>query len=96
MGGGGNGINLITSINQYSYIDSVYLRLLIIFGIVPTVIFLCFTTLAMKYERDIVLLLILTLIFITGIIEQHFIDIAYNPFFMLMITDYFRERGKLN
>lgn len=94
-GWGGSGFYLNTNIFNYTYIDSAYMRLLIIYGVFVTALFLLIITLFLKKSDNVKLLLIITLILISGIIEQHFIDIAYNPFFIVLVSDYFKKKGSL-
>lgn len=94
-GWGGNGFYLNTNIYKYTYIDSTYMRLLIIYGVFATALFILFTSYFLKKDKNIKLLIIIALILVTGIIEQHFIDIAYNPFFIILVSDYFKRKGTL-
>lgn len=94
-GWGGKGFYLNTRIFKYTYIDSSYMRLWIIYGILASVLFLCVITFLLKKVNSKRLILIVSLILLSGIIEQHFIDIAYNPFFILLVADYFKEKETL-
>lgn len=94
-GWGGSGFYLNTNIFKYTYIDSTYMRLLIIYGILITSLFIVFISYLLKVNKNIKLILIIGLILLSGIIEQHFIDIAYNPFFIILVSDYFKKKGLL-
>ncbi|MCT3025555.1 hypothetical protein [Pediococcus pentosaceus] len=94
-GWGGSGFYLNTNIFKYTYIDSTYMRLLIIYGILITFLFIVFISYLLKVNKNIKLILIIGLILLSGIIEQHFIDIAYNPFFIILVSDYFKKKGLL-
>lgn len=94
-GWGGNGFYLNTNIFKYTYIDSAYMRLWIIYGVLVTFLFIFIFSYLLKIVKNTKLVLTIALILITGIIEQHFIDIAYNPFFIILVSEYFKKKGSL-
>lgn len=91
-GWGGKGFYLNTNIYKYTYIDSAFMRLLIIYGVLATILFLFTIVVYLKTVKNAELILIVSLILISGIIEQHFIDIAYNPFLLLLASSYFKQK----
>lgn len=94
-GYGGKGFYMNRNIYQYTYIDSVFMRLLIIYGLIATIFFVLVITICLFKLKNTQLILIVGLIILSGIIEQHFIEIAYNPFFLLLVSEYFKERRQI-
>ena len=92
-GWGGMGFFINRNIYKYTYIDSTYMRLLLIYGIAACATFILMITFFTKKAKDTELLIIVALILFSGIVEQHFIDIAYNPFFILLVSNYYKEKG---
>lgn len=90
-GWGGSGFNLMTAITPYSYIDAAYMKMLIVYGLIPTLMFLFGLTTMIKEISSKKLILIVGLILISGLIEEHLFDIAYNPFFIILVSEYFKE-----
>ncbi|MFL0194644.1 hypothetical protein ACJDU8_03520 [Clostridium sp. WILCCON 0269] len=69
------------------YLDNLYFKLLIQYGIVPTVIFIYYSCKAFKYHsKDLIKLLFLTIVFIFGFTEATAIEIFFT-FPMLFIRD---------
>lgn len=91
--GGAFGQNFDSSLNTYLYIDSSYLRLMMMFGILTTILLMWGLTWALKKVSDQEFLLIIAVILISGLVEQHMIEIAYNPFFIILATLYFKTRS---
>ena len=76
--------------NLYNFIDSSYLQLLVIYGLVYTIIIIgAFVYLSYKsYRRhNYVLLLALFIAGISGAIAQHFIQFFMNPLLLLLFAD---------
>ncbi|KRN94729.1 hypothetical protein [Pediococcus stilesii] len=94
-GWGGSGFYLNTNIYEYSYIDSAFMRLLIIYGLMACLLFLLIIIFFLYKSKNSRTILIVILILLSGIVEQHFIDIAYNPFFILLASEYFNKKGLL-
>lgn len=94
-GWGGSGFYLNTNIYKYSYIDSAFMRLLIIYGVLACLLFLLIISLLLWKNKNIKTVLIVILVLLSGIVEQHFIDISYNPFFILLASEYFNKKGLL-
>lgn len=90
-GWGGSGFNLITAITPYSYIDAAYMKMLIVYGLIPTIMLIFFLTVTLKKISSKKIILIIGLILISGLIEEHLYDIAYNPFFIVLISEYFKK-----
>ncbi|MCV3556059.1 hypothetical protein [Pediococcus ethanolidurans] len=88
---GGSGFNLITAITPYSYIDAAYMKMLIVYGLIPTIMLIFFLTATLKKISSKKIILIIGLILISGLIEEHLYDIAYNPFFIVLISEYFKK-----
>lgn len=91
--GGAFGQNFDSNLNTYLYIDSSYLRLMMMFGILTTILLIWGLTWALKKVPDQEFLLIIAVILISGLVEQHMIEIAYNPFFIILATLYFKTRS---
>lgn len=85
-GWGGQGANLNTNIYQYSYVDSGYMRLLIIYGVLAAILVLTLLSVLIKKSFDSLLVFILLLVAVSAIFEQHFLDLAYNPFFIAALS----------
>jgi len=67
----------------YFFLDSSFIQLLLSYGIIVAVIFVsAFTYVGFKRmnDQELVLVLILSVIAISGIVDQHIIDLAFNPF----------------
>lgn len=83
---GGDGVNLNQNIYNYTYIDSAYMRLILMFGIVTAILFIIMLSVLIRSQSHNMVIIILVTIALSGIIEQHFIDIAYNPFFIMAVA----------
>ena len=67
----------------YFFLDSSYIQLLLVYGLAAIVVFIgCFTYVGFKRlnEQRLVLVLILSVIAVSGIVDQHIFEIAFNPF----------------
>lgn len=93
---GGSGATLMRGTYGYVYIDSAYMRLLLIFGACATIIFLGLFSLIMKNTQDPTLIVILIVIFISGIIEEHFINISFNIFFIIATAKWISNTNEFN
>ena len=78
-----------TERQYYNFIDSSFIQLIVIYGIVYTIlIILAYTIIAYKaYQRkDYVLILAVLMTGISGLIAQHFLQICMNPFLIAFIA----------
>lgn len=92
---GGAGASTLRSIYGYTYIDSVYMRILLIFGLLVTVIIIPLLMYLLKRVLNPTLGIILMCIMLSGIVEQHFIDISYNIFFIVAAAQFlFKKNNK--
>lgn len=87
---GWGGASFYTSV-KYTFIDSAYMRLILMYGLIATlVIILCLVFLTNSVTSEL-LLGILVVIFISGIAEQHMLEIAYNPFLIMLYSNFYME-----
>lgn len=84
------------AVGKYFYLDSSYLQMTVMFGILMSVI-LMLAFLVIGYRayvfRQWVLLLILALLAIHGVIEQRLWNIAYCPFLLALFAQYEKNAG---
>lgn len=90
--GGPTGLNFNNLLTKYIFIDSTYLRLLMMYGIITLILVLVFLTVMLKKIDEKYLLVILLVIFISGAIENHLLELAYNPFLIILFSEYLREK----
>lgn len=85
-------------LNYYFYIDSSYIRVAIKYGLLVFILILSIMIL-INYRsivnKDWVLLAIMGLVAIQCIVEQHLIDISYNPFLWALLASFNVERNSL-
>lgn len=93
--GGPSGLNFNFTLDKYIFIDSSYLRLLLMYGVICLIITIWLISNLVKKTKDRYLLVILLVIFVSGAIENHLLEIAYNPFFLILYSE-FISRNKLN
>lgn len=91
---GFGGTQDIKSIDNYFFIDSSYIRILLCFGIITMVIIFGIYTVWLKKNADVLMLIIFTVIAINTIVVHHFIDFVYNPFLLVLTAKIYR--GNLN
>ena len=87
-----NGGSTETPLN-YFFLDSSYISILLQYGLIMFVMILILwgiIGLRARKEKDWVLLWILAIIAFQSIMEQHLLDISYNPFLWIL----FAETGK--
>lgn len=75
---------------NYFFIDSAYLRLLLIYGIVIGLIFLVaclYLTIRETMRKDYLIPAVFLLFAISALIDQHLIEIVYNPFLIALLAD---------
>lgn len=83
---------------HYFYIDSSFLRLLIIYGVIMFILVILSMTIIswISIERkDYVLASILLIITISSIFEQRLIDIAYNPFLLALFAKCYNQKNQI-
>ena len=93
-----NGIEQIS--HEYFYIDSSYLRMLLLWGIIAFIIIvICLTLVALisTIRRTYVLSAIILITSLSLMFEPHVIQIIYNPFllYLFSIDDYAIKRGTI-
>ena len=88
--GGINGLYMSkNNISKYFFIDSSYIRLIVIYGIfLGLVIFLIMVATSIKggLNNNYVLSAIIFLISISSIVDQHMLEISYNIFFLAFLA----------
>lgn len=80
----------------YFYIDSSYLQLAVIYGLVTFgMVLLAFLLIGCraKTQRDWTLLWILAFIAVHGIVEQHLVELPYCPFILALFADTGEQKG---
>jgi hypothetical protein len=80
--------------NEYFFLDSSYILILLRYGVmvfVTTMVISVFSSLRAERQKDITLLLIISLIAIQSLVEHHLLDIAYNPFLFLIFSENFEK-----
>lgn len=76
--------------DQYSYIDDSYLRILLKYGIVLFVVFIIMLTYnlhQLKMYNCRVCLMLLSIIALHSFMEQHLLELAYNPFILMTFAN---------
>ena len=87
-GNGGTLDDVVQFHGEYSFIDMSFQRILQMYGIIAFIVVMLFSMYAMKraIDRGAVLLpVILTLVTINSIVDQHYLGFAYNIFLMMML-----------
>lgn len=82
----------------YFFIDSSYIKILLGFGVVFFLIYLYGLSRSMYVnlgKENYMLPIILTIICISSVIDQHMLEVAYNPFLICIITTQFWEHERL-
>ena len=80
MTGGGGGVNMPS---KYYYIDSSYMQVSLLYGLIILAVVLVLFTMACLYarrEKDWILLLVLSFVALHGLFEHHAFQLAYSPF----------------
>lgn len=95
--GGNAGHRLANSDNsgvQYFYIDSSFLRIILLYGLIMFVLILIAMT-AISWSSiqkgDFVLASILVIVTISAVVEQRLIDITYNPFLLALFAQCYSQ-----
>ena len=91
--------NLYELSNKYFYIDSSYVRMLLVWGLIVfvlAVIVMSFIALRSTYEHTYILSAIVLLIAVNCMFEPHIIQLIYNPFILALISSHntFTSGGK--
>lgn len=88
--GGIAGLRMMRDLNHsYFFIDSAYLRLFLIFGVLMGIIFLAFAlyiSITNTRNGKYILPGIIFLVAVSGIIDQHMLELNYNPFMLAMLS----------
>lgn len=88
--GYGNNMKLFNNgTNNYFFIDSSYMRLLMIFGLVALIIFISITmyiSIKNTHLGYYALPTILLIVSFSAVVEQHFMELTYNPFLLALIS----------
>ena len=97
--GYGNNMKLFhQGINSYFFIDSSYMRLLIIFGLVALVVFIgisMFISIKNTLYGYYALPTILLIVAFSSVVEQHFMELTYNPFLLAFISTILLNRENI-
>ena len=97
--GYGNNMKLFhQGINSYFFIDSSYMRLLIIFGLVALVVFIgisMFISIKNTLYGYYALPAILLIVAFSSVVEQHFMELTYNPFLLAFISTILLNRENI-
>lgn len=71
----------------YNFVDASYLNILFSFGIIAAILMIVLLSyIAYHHRRDTRLVIVIALISIQCILAHHFIDIAYNPFWVVFLA----------
>ena len=90
--GGASGQNFNFMVDKYTFIDSAYLRLILMYGFIITLLILIYLTYQLSYINDEFLVSILIVVFISSTVEMHMLQVAYNPFFIMLAVEYFKRK----
>lgn len=84
---------------NYFMIDSAFVRLLLMYGLIVTIVVLVCWTVGMvrlKQYRMFAVSMLMIVIAISGMIDQHMFEVAYNPvFFLFTFESYFKRNREL-
>lgn len=87
------------SLNNYLFIDSSYVRLFIIYGLVIALLFIgimVFVSLKSWITQNYVLTAILLVVTVSCLIEQHILELAFNPFLLATMANFKLTGDKIN
>lgn len=97
--GYGNNMKLFhQGINSYFFIDSSYMRLLMIFGLIALVVFIgisMFISIKNTLYGYYALPAILLIVAFSSVVEQHFMELTYNPFLLAFISTILLNRENI-
>lgn len=74
---------------EYTYIDISYMRVMLMYGFIILIAICIFYSILMKkriYKKDYLLPLCILLIAVNSMIEQHLLELAYNPFLLCFLA----------
>ncbi|MFD1473013.1 hypothetical protein [Companilactobacillus mishanensis] len=94
--GGPSGLNFNPFLTKYVFIDSMYLRFLLMYGIVSLILVLIVLYFMVKKVQDKYLLAVLLTIFVAAAIENHLLEFAYNPFLIILASAFFNRNNLPN
>lgn len=87
MQGYGGDTTLPDTVTDVTFLDISYVNILLRFGIIFSVtLFVVYVGICLKYRSRREILLILMLVALSGFMEHHILDLAYNPFFLLLFA----------
>lgn len=87
MQGFGGDVTLPDTITEITFLDISYVNILLRFGIVfSAALFVIYVGICLKYRCRREILLILMLVALSGFMEHHIFELAYNPFFLLLFA----------
>lgn len=90
--GGLGGQNMAdhSMMNRYFFIDSSFLRLFIIYGIIVTVVVLIIMTVIVRrsvQNNSYALASVMVIVTVSAIVEQHLLDLSYDPFLIALLAN---------
>lgn len=89
--GGSKGMTIFQNSNAgYFYIDSSYLRLVMIYGIIVTIIIIAvmvIVSLKGIFNYDYALTAIILVVTLSCFVEQHLLELSYNPFLLAALAN---------
>lgn len=95
--GGVQGLKLFKQEQEkYFFIDSSFIRLLVIYGLVIFVLVICtmlWISLKGTVNASYLMPTIILLITISSLIDQHLLELTYNPFLLILFATYEKSKG---
>lgn len=94
---GWGGVTGTASGYVYFFLDSSYIDLLLVYGLLTMIIFVgAYTYISFRRLNQgyIILIFILAVIAVSGIVDQHIFDLAFNPFLYIFWDSSFNNVGK--
>jgi hypothetical protein len=92
------GKQVVVEMGKYFYIDSAFIRLLVIYGIIMTVlVIIAMTVISWRSikAKNYALASVLVVITISAVVEQRLLDFGYNPFLIALFAQcYLSSRGE--
>lgn len=89
--GGSKGLSIFHNANVgYFYIDSSYLRLVMIYGILATIVIIAIMiSVSLKgiFAHDYALTAIILVVTLSCLVEQHLLELSYNPFLLALLAN---------
>ena len=94
--GGVNGMKMFMGDrSKYFFVDSSFLRILILYGVIAFIIILAILTIisyrSIKYE-EYALATILVIVAISAVVEQRLIDVSYDPFLIALLANVYSNK----